>query len=380
MTDHKITGKQMQGILVMFWLGSLIAIGGSQEIKQDYWIAVLVAVIPTLPITALYCRLVKLYPEKNLYDILFEIFGKVFGRIISLLFVLYSLHLGSMVTKIFSSFVRTVNMPETPETIISVFMIIIAILSVLNGPESIGRTAKFVWKIFLALFIFTCAASIKDIKIVHLMPVMTTDFKVIMDNAYGLFALPMAEGILCLSIFSAVGKKENVNKIFIKAVAITIAVILIISLRNVLLLGGPSLQLFYFPSSQAVSIISFGEFFSRFEVIVGINMTLCGFTKICVCLYSSSLGLSKVLNMRDQKMLVVPCAMLIGSLSQILYKNTQDMFAWVPFYRIYALPFEVILPVIILIGAEIKYRAKSNGEKKQGSPDQMTTQPETTGQ
>lgn len=376
MTNHNITGNQMQSIFVMYWLGSLVVIGASKDTKQDYWISVLISVIFIAPMIILYCRLIKLYPEKNLFDILFDVFGKGFGRVISMLYVLFALHLGSMVTKVFSIFIRVVNMPETPEAITSSILILIAIMSVINGPENIGRVAKFTWKFVVVFIVFATAVGFKDMNFDNLLPMMDSDIKAILGSSYNLFALPLSEGILCLSFFSAVSKKENPYKILIKALAIAILTILTVALRNILILGVPSTLLDYFPSYQAISVVSIGEFFSRFEVLVGVNLMLAGFIKVCVCLYTSSLGLVKVLNIKDQKMVVAPCALIILTLSQMLYNNVQELFGFIPYYEIYAAPFEIILPIITLIGAEIRHRTNSGGSKGKNTQSDAAAQPQ----
>jgi spore germination protein KB len=46
------------------------------------------------------------------------------------------------------------------------------------------------------------------------------------------------------------------------------------------------------------------------------------------------------------------------TLALIIYKSTMEMFAFIDIYKYYAFPFQVILPFIILVGAEIKSRAK----------------------
>ncbi len=364
MTDHIITGKQMQSIIAMFWLGSLVVIGASKEAKQDYWISILVSAIMILPLIFLYVRLIRLYPGLNLFEILFQIFGKIFGRVISILFVFFAIHLGSMVMCVFSSFIHIVNMPETPDIIISAMILVISVMSVKNGPENIGRVAKYTW-VLLAVFVpFTFVVGIKNMQFSNLLPVLSVDFKSILGSAYTMFTLPLGEAILCLSFFSAVDKKENPYKVYIKALVVAIIIILIVALRNLLILGPTSVTLFEYPSYEAVSIISIGEFFTRIEVLIGINLMLAGFIKFCVCLYTASLGLAKVLNVPDQKLLVVPCALIILTLSTLLYKNIQDMMGWIKYFSIYAIPFEVILPVVTLIGAEIQNKMKSGGSSK----------------
>ncbi len=367
MTNHIITGKQMQSIIVMFWLGSLIVLGANKEAKQDFWISILLATVMFLPFMWLYIRLISLYPGMNLFEILFQIFGKVFGRIMSLLFVVFAIHLGGQLVRIFSEFISIVNMPETPEALTASVLMLFVVWSVKNGPENIGRVSKYTW-VMLGIFIpFTFIVGMKDMKFSNLMPIMNTDFKSLLGSSYSFLTLPLGQAILCLSFFSAVDKTVKPWKIFIKALIISITITLVVVLRNIFILGPSVVSLFYFPSYEAVSIMTSGEFFSRFEVLIGINLMLAGFIKTCVCLYSASLGLAKVLNVTDQKTLAVPCALLFVTLSGLLYKNTQEWVGWIKYYQFYSIPFQIILPVITLIGAEIQTRIKSaasGGQKK----------------
>jgi len=358
MSDHMITGKQMQCILIMFWLGSLVIVGYNQDAKQDYWVSILGAAVATLPLIFLSVRLIHLYPGQNLFEIIIKIFGNVFGKIISFIFVFFAIHLGAMVIKTFCTFIKILNMPETPEILTTTFIILLSVWSVKSGPENIGRLSKYCWPILEVSVIITVFLGFKDMNFDNLKPVLNTDLKLLASGCFTLFALPLGEVVVCLSFFSSVSSNINLLKIYLKALAFTIAMILIVYLRNILILGIPSAGMFYYPSYQAVSIISLGDFFNRVEVIIGLNLVLAGFIKACVCLYTASLGLTKILNFSNQKTAVVPCGLLMATLTGLLYSNTTELFAFVSAYRIYSFPFEVIFPIIILIGAEIQTRKK----------------------
>lgn len=198
----------------------------------------------------------------------------------------------------------------------------------------------------------------------NLLPVLTTGIKPLMNAAFSMYTLPLAEGILCLSLFSSVEENISVKKVILKAFFVSLATFLSISLRNILILGVPASQEFYFPSYDAIRVLSIGDFFTRFEVFIGINLLFAGIIKIGVCLYASSLGLTKILSLKSPRSLVVPCALLIVTVSQNLYANIQRMVEFIQVYKYFALPFETLLPAIILIGAEIQMRWKSGGTKK----------------
>ncbi|MBW7571401.1 GerAB/ArcD/ProY family transporter [Caproiciproducens faecalis] len=364
--NHKITAKQIEATLFMFWMGSIVVIGASSQAKQDSWIAILLAGILFLPLMFLYIRLSTLYPGKNLYEILFAVFGKIFGRVITLIYVLYSIHLGALVLNVFSTFIHVLNMPETPEPAILFFIILLAVWTVKSGPENIGRISKYTFPILVASILVTFVLSIKDMDLGYLKPIMNTDMKTLLSSALSVCILPLGEIIICLSFLSAVDNQVKMSKVYFQGMIWTLAIILIVNIRNILILGFPSVTMFYFPSYEAVSIISIGEFFSRIEVLIGVNLMLAGFIKVAVCVYSASLGLTKLLNAEDQKLFVVPCGLMMVTLSGMLYENTIEWMESIKIYEIYAIPFLVLLPVVILIGAEI--RARKNRTKTKNPP------------
>jgi spore germination protein KB len=112
-----------------------------------------------------------------------------------------------------------------------------------------------------------------------------------------------------------------------------------------------------------VSIVSIGEFFTRIEVLIGINIILAGFTKMCVLLFTASAGLAKICNIKDLVKFAAPCGLIVVILAEIQYKNAPDIFKWINYLQIYNMPFHVILPIVIWIAAMIKSRAKKANSK-----------------
>jgi spore germination protein KB len=121
-------------------------------------------------------------------------------------------------------------------------------------------------------------------------------------------------------------------------------------------LGFPFLATQYFPSYIMVSLIDFSEFFRRFEVLVAVVFLLCGFVKVSVCLFCAATGIAKIFNINDYRIMAAPVAFLMINLAIFIYPNMQEMFEWVTVYKYYAIPFQVLLPLIIWISAEAKAR------------------------
>lgn len=359
MTNHSISGKHMRCILAMFWSGSLVLLGNYRNMGPDSWIAFLLAAVFFLPLLWIHTRLIQIYPEKNLFEMIYETFGKILGAVCSLFFIFFAIHLSSLVTRVFGEFIQALSMPETPQTLTIALILLIAYWSVTNGPENVGRTSKFLWNIIWLSVAATFFIGIKDMNFENLKPVMETDLTTLVGGGFSICMLSLGESILCLSFFSAVPKKESPKKIYLIALIGFLIVGLIAILRNVLILGPTVTSLYYFPSYAAVSVLTVGDFFSRIEVLIGIDLMIAGLVKISVCVYTASLGLTKVLHAPNQKTMVAPCIMLIIALAIPAFKNTIDIFDFFPYFTVYATVFEILLPFVLWITAEIKSRLKS---------------------
>lgn len=361
MNRRQITSWQMQAILMMFLMGSSYVMGDVSKTKQDTWITFILGAIFEIPMIFIYCAILQKYPDKNFFEIIEISLGKTAGKIICGLYAWYGVHLCSMVIRIFTEFIHILNMPETPIIVILIFMILIAILGVRCGPESMGRIAKFTFPILSTFVIFTFLIGIKDMDFKVLTPMFSTDLKTILAGSYTTFATPYSELIVCLPLFFYLKPQSNPKKIYLNGLALSVAVLLIAFLRNILILGLSNMQRYYYTSYLAVSELSIGEFFTRIEVLIGISVILAGFTKMCVLLFTASSGIAKICNIKDYRSFAAPCGLVTIILAVINFANVPDMFKWLEYHPFYTIPFHIILPVIIWIAAVIKTRKKKDG-------------------
>jgi spore germination protein KB len=81
----------------------------------------------------------KLNPEKDIFQIIDTLFGKVFAKILILLMFWYSLHLFSLVIYNFGAFAEIIAMSETPQLAIMLIMILLDAYIVKRGAEALGK-------------------------------------------------------------------------------------------------------------------------------------------------------------------------------------------------------------------------------------------------
>ncbi len=364
-----IADHQSIVLVATFIFGSTLILGTGGDAKQDAWLAILVAIPMVIPALFVYARLLSLYPGKDLFDILNRVFGSFIGKFIALFFIWYAFHLGALVIRNFSEFMEIAAMPETPPMVIIFSMGLVCILALKDGIELLARLATFLLPFILLLIIIVVPLSLTQAHPENLKPILYEGWKPVIKGAFSTFSFPFGETIIFTMVLSTLKTKKSPYKSFYFALVISIIIMLIITLRNIMVLGHMA-SMVYFPSYIAVSVINIGDFLQRIEVTVAVIFLFAGFIKISVCLYAACNGITKIFNLGDYRRFVAPIGLFMLICADNIYENTMEMLEWIKYYPYYVIPFQIILPIIILIGAEIKVRkdrGQGTGDKEQGT-------------
>ncbi len=357
MNKEIMTNNQGISLIVLFIIGSTTILSPGGETKQDVWIANLLALLMALPVILVYARILSIFPGEDLFDILNKVFGKIFGKITGLIFIWYSFHLGAIILRNFSEFIHIVSLVRTPQLIIVLFTGLICIWFVRAGIEVIGRWAGFFLPIILFIMICTMLLTLTQADIKNLKPVLYNGFHPIIKGAFLIFTFPLGETVVFMMAFWSVKRKFKPFKVYTIGLVCGTVILLTLSVRNLLVLGVETSSNLYFPTYSAVSMTEIGTFLQRIEIVVAVVFILTGIAKIGVCLYAACNGVAKVFNLTSSREITAPIGLLMMSLSCFIYTSTMEMFEWASkIYLYYAIPFQIILPIIIWISAEIKLR------------------------
>lgn len=365
MLNETLTFRQAIYLMIMFIFGSSIVMGVSTEIKQDAWISLLLSLVIVIPNVIIYARILKLFPQMDIFDITQQLFGKIISKIIIVLFSSYALHLASIVLRNFSEFIEIVAMPETPQLPIMLVMVLVTAYMAKVGVEALGKWAVFTFFIVVTVVILTVIFSVNVMEFTNIMPIANHKFSDIAKSAFSLFTFPFVETVLFMAILNSIKKTDSPYKIYIFSILISTMILLLVILRNLFVLGVPMTMSHYFPSFVTARIINIGDFISRIESSISLNLILTGITKITVCLLVATKGFSKLFNIPNYRKLLMPITLLVLALCPIIYKNTMEMFDFIKVYQYYSMPFQIVIPLLIWITAEIKVRKNKSANKDQ---------------
>lgn len=363
MNKKKVPGSKISALIALYLIGSSLVLGSDNRAKQDSWIALILSTGLSLLLVWLYSSILRLYPGKNLFDISIEIFGKVLGKILCGVYVIYAVYLGALVFRIFDEFIQLVNLPNTPQIAIMLFSAPLIIWQVKSGLKNLASVSKFLLPILYLFVVVTFLLGTKFMSPDNLKPFFNSGPKAISESAFGSLMLPYGETVLCMSFFGEVEKKESPFKILTKGVLIAAAILILANIRNLLILGPDTTGMYIFSSYDAVGVISVGDFITRISVLIGINLVLAGVVKIGAALYAATVGVSKILEIDHFLLPAAACGLLMSSISTILYGNLLEGIQWIKYFEIFDIPFQIILPLIILITGKIKLQLSKKRPK-----------------
>ncbi len=364
MKRQYLSMRQAICIIVVYICGSSVVLGGNSEAGQDSWISVILSQIIVIPMILIYAKIIKLFPEKNIFEVTEILFGKIAGKIFTVLITWYALHLGALVLRNFSEFVETTAMPETPQLALMIVMILVTTYMARSGAEVLGKWSLVSLVIIVSIMFLTIILLYNRLDMNHFLPVMEHSTKTILTGSYELFTFPFVETVLFLTLADSVKKEDSPFKIYVLGEVLGALIMLIVALRNVAALGSAMLETEMFPSYSAARIISISDFLARVEGFISTNFILGGITKISLCLLAASKGLASLFNIQDCKKLTLPVSLSMLALCSVLFQNTMEMITFLDIYKVYAIPFQIVIPVMIWIGGEMKARVKEGTAEK----------------
>ena len=357
MKNEAISKRQGIILITLFIIGTTVLNGSGAQAKQDAWIAIIIAISWSIILLLMFSRILTLYPGKDLFVILQIVMGKFIGKIISILMIWFAFHDGTLILRSLSDFTNTIVFPDTPVIVPMLFFTILLIWSVKEGIEVLGRWSEFFIWIVITLILTVTLLSISEMDISRLKPILYNNFTPVLKGAFSCFSYPLGETVIFTMVFSNISKIKNYKKTFIIGLLIGGGIVFLATLRNILVLGGETMARIYFPSNMVASLIRIGPTLQRLEALVGLSFLVCVFVKVSICIFAVCNGISKVFGFDDYKFIATPVALLMLTFSLFVYESIMEMSAWtMDIWPYYSLPFEVIIPFVVFILAEIKSR------------------------
>jgi spore germination protein KB len=360
--NRKISSSQLMYLLICFILGSVLLLSFEDNtLKQDSWVGIVAAFIACTPFVLSVAFLAKKFPGKSLIDILSIIYGRILGKAFFVLYAGYFFILLSFNLRDLADFYIGYIMPETPMAVFLIITMLVSGYAVHKGIASIAKVG-FLSAIYSFLsIIITFLLLLKDMDFTNFLPMFAVPADKFIQGTHILSALPFGEVFVFLMVMPSLRTGQNPVKVVYGGVGIAAVAFLIITVRNIAVLG-PSSAIYAGNSYQATRIINIGEFLTRVELLTAIGITIGLFTKISVLFYATVKSTSQLFQLKSDNALLLPLGGLAIVLAIIAFDSTiAHQYVAGRYHAFFSLLFAFIIPPLSLLIAVIKGLPRESG-------------------
>jgi spore germination protein KB len=360
--EGRISRFQLIMLMVGFIYGTSLIIGPAGGAGHDAWIANLIGIMEALLIAWIFIALTNQFKDKTIVEINDLVYGRILGKGISLIFIWYLFYLSALVLTNVSRFFATEIYVATPKAVILIFMVAVCASTVGRGIEVLARCSVVLVALTLLVTLSDTFLVIPNMDIKNLLPILDIPVGKLLWVAHGAATFPFAETVAFTMIFAFVNNHKGRYAPVATAILIGGLGLTLLAARNTLVLG-PMESGYVYPSYMAVKMIDIGDILSRLEVGVAVFFIFTGFLKVSVLLYGTVLGLSQVLNLRSYRPLIIPVGILMIILALTNVGSSVELFAFAQKgYPIYAMPWELGIPLVTLIVAKLRKLPQTGGD------------------
>lgn len=360
MEKAKISTTQLFILMILFQLSNSLLIPIAMGAKHDSWIVILVAMAVSILLFFIYRALYLYYPTLLLTDYTEKLIGKILGRTLAFLYILFFLYSAARVLREFGVMLLSFAFPETPLFIACALMALVVIYTIYKGIEVIARTGEllFVIMCLLGIFLFILVAISGLIDVSKLRPVLEDSPKILKTVFTETLYVPFGEIIVFTMIFPYLNQAKKLGKTGVTAIIITGIALAVTTILNISVLGIPLMERSLFPLLTTIQSIEVGGFLQRLDVIFILALVIGGFFKVSVYTYCAIIGTASLFNIKEPSKLAYPMGLTVLFLSLIIASNySEHIQEGLKIFPLYVqLPFQIILPIFLLIIAFIKNR------------------------
>lgn len=218
MDREVLSRRQAISLITLFLIGDTLIFAVGPAAKKNFWLAIILAGVCTIPLILVFINLHKSFPDKNLLEINETLFGRFLGKSLNLLFLIFVLQYVISVLRSFGEFVITVGFPETPMVVPMIFIIILSIWAAKEGIEVLGRYSQL---ILIPLVIFVILASvllIPNMNINNIRPLYYIELAPLIQGTLSTFTFAFGEIVIVFMIFKISSSKDFKRSLYYEGV------------------------------------------------------------------------------------------------------------------------------------------------------------------
>jgi spore germination protein KB len=322
---------------------------------RDAWMTALLASVWGMLVVVVIVAQGRMFPDKTLTGYIPQILGKPLGLVLSLLYTIWFLFIGSTIAAEFALFMNTTIMPYTPALALIITVMAVAFYAVSKGVEVFARVNELlVWVIVIAMLIVVLLPyELMDLR--RLLPVGVTSIGNI--TATSLIAGSYRGEVMLAAMFlpALITMKNTTRNLTITVILIGL-VLMAVEISAIAVFGSHLVGDIELPAFALARMISTARILDRLEALVVVVWVFATSIKITAFLYCATRAAADTMGFQEHRFLLLPITLLFTAMTSshtITPAEQVDFISNVwPGYGL--LSFQMVIPLILLIIASLR--------------------------
>ena len=352
----------------MFMLPALML----RVVGKDSYIVMLVWIAFEFVDLTFVVLLARRNPDKTMYEILTDAFGKVVSRVIVAMFTLFVCAKGLLVLGELKTFFVVTMYADINWVVMLIPLMALLCAFGIRSLRSIGRTAELITPVIVVSTLVLSGLLLGDIEFANLLPVMENGFAPIKK---GMLTFPMWFGDVSFLLMFLGNIKINrgfiwksyLSKLVATALVMLFSVTLFSTYANV------STLIDYGNNVSNMTQLSMGaQDNGRFDLMFYCIWLFTVFLKLALIFYFFTRNLGFIVGTRNNYLMSPICAAVWYAVSAFVLRNENVSYLFFTSAVKYALcPVAFVMPMLLYITALLKYRPNypETLMKKEKKPD-----------
>jgi len=360
--SYTITSKQLIFTLISCMLGAgILSLPRvtAEAVGQDAWLAVILGgIIPFVSIW-LSNKVVSRHPGLSFVALTEMLAGKWAGKILSAVFVIYSIIASAAILRVFTEVITMFLLPKTPILLKIMLGLAVSAYMAGSGIKVLGRLNEFLFYVLIPTLFVSIPSVIKFADIHYLMPVLNNSL-----GDYSKAALTTGfaySGFETIIVFAPyVLKKKETLKAAVLALIITALIYLYTVITTVTVFGAELTQMFTWPTLRLLSVTEI-PVLERIEFIAIIAWIGVAIRPVSNQYFCAGLIIKDVFGMKSLSKVVILLYPIIAAIAWYP-KNIGIAFRLSDFVGMYSLILGTALPLLLLGLSIIRGKGRARDE------------------
>ncbi|PHJ36718.1 hypothetical protein P378_20635 [Desulforamulus profundi] len=236
--EEKISGRQAVNLIITTLLSGSIIVTSAihKQANRDSWLAILLSTALALLAGTVIAALGRRFPDQTIIQYGRQLFGRLPGMALGLLFVVLFLYMSILITRWVTELLITMFMPDTPLVVFAISFVGVCAYGVRHGLDVLARTNDIFLPVALALLFFILISNSPDMKIQNFFPVLEEGVMPVLKGALPQAAI-LAQSIIMVMLTPFLNKPREVKGVIFRGVITTGLLALLIMVSSISVLG-----------------------------------------------------------------------------------------------------------------------------------------------